>query len=299
VVVDFPTGRETTEALMRTAPVPVVALADHDGSRETATVDALRSGAVAMVPRPSMSQPQVGARARLLLSTVKRVAAAPRLRARRPSASLSASLSRVVSKPRPTPEVVAVMGSTGGMMALGAVLGDLPPDFPVPILALQHPTMCLADILASWLSQTTALGVSLARDGMRLRPGRVYLANEDAHLSVGPGGVVRVDRSAPIRGNRPSADRLFESVAQVYGARSLAMVLTGSHLDGLHGLQQIRAEGGQVLLQNEATSAGFDLGAKVMAQGLPDFVLPLDQIPQQLMSICRPTPKGDPARPIR
>jgi len=226
--------------------------------------------------------PEFGASAENLLAAVKSVAAPARMGGFARVDSQCTTLSRIVARSRPRPEVLAVASSTGGMMALGALLGDLPPDFPLPVLVVQHPTVGMADVMATWLSATTTFEVEIARDGMPLRPGKVYLAGGDAHLEVDSEARVRVTHTAPIRGDRPSADVLFDTVARVYGAQSLGLVLTGSHMGGVDGLRRIREAGGQVIVQNEATSVGFELGAAVMAAGLPDYVLPLDQIPDQL-----------------
>lgn len=280
-------GCEAIDTLMRAAPSPVVAITRAGDDLPAVTIHALRSGAVAVVACPELpGHPGFGDSAAHLLATVKSVAAPARMGGFARVDSQCTTLTRIVARSHPRPEVLAIATSTGGMMALGALLTDLPTDFPLPVLVVHHPTAGMADVMATWLSATTEFEVDLATDGAPLRAGTVYLAGEDAHLLVDNEARVRVDRSAPVGGDRPSADLLFEAVARVYGAQALGLVLTGSHVGGVRGLERIRAAGGQVIVQNEATSVGFELGAAVMAAGLPDYVLPLDQIPLQLARLC-------------
>lgn len=279
-------GCEAIDALMRSAPFPVVAVAPAGEDEPTLTIRAVRSGAAAVVACPhAPGHPDFADSARNLLAAVVSVAAPEQMGGFARADSQCTTLSRIVSNSRPKPEVLAIASSTGGMMALGALLSDLPTNFPLPVLVVNHPTAGLSEVMVSWLSATTEFEAEIAVDGAPLRPGRVYLAGEDAHLVAGNDGTVRVHHEAPVNGDRPSADLLFASVARVYGAQAMGLVLTGSHLGGVDGLRRIRDAGGQVMLQNEATSVGFELGAAVMAAGLPDYVLPLDQIPGQLAKL--------------
>ncbi len=267
-------------ALMLDAPSPVVTLAPHDRGTAEFTVAALRAGAVAVVDF-AVGPDELGQNLRAALKNV--TSTEPSAFGRTPSQC--STLSRLTTGGRPRPEVLAVVASQGGMMALGALLGDLPAHFELPVLVVIHPTAGLVEVLADWLRDVTPFDVDIAREGEPLLPGKVYLAGEDAHLAVGPAGLAVVDRAPPVRGNRPSADRLFGSVAEAFGDRALALVLTGSHIDGLDGLEAIRAAGGQIVLQNAASSAGFELGEQVMGRALPDYVLPLPEIPGQLLRL--------------
>ncbi len=281
-------GCEAINALMQAAPSPVVAITPTGGDLPEVTIQALRSGAVAVIACPEApGHPQFSDSAEHLLATVKSVAAPARMGGFARVDSQCTTLTRIVARSHPRPEVLAVAASTGGMMALGALLTDLPRDFPLPVLVVHHPTTGMVDVMSTWLSATTEFEVEIATDGASLKAGTVYLAGEDAHLLVDNEGRVRVDRGAPVAGDRPSADLLFEAVARVYGAHALGLVLTGSHVGGVDGLRHVREAGGQIIVQNEATSVGFELGAKVMSAALPDYVLPLDQIPGQLARLCR------------
>jgi len=124
-----------------------------------------------------------------------------------------------------------------------------------------------------------------AVDGQPLKPGMVYVAPGDFHLTVQrrSGTVMTVlDQAPPQNSHRPSADVLFKSVAETFGARGLALVLTGMGQDGVRGAEEITRAGGRVLAQDEATSVVWEMAGLVVNAGLADAVLPLGQIAGEL-----------------
>ncbi len=275
-------GLDAVELLLEALPCSVVGICT--GPEPTGLrLRALQAGALAVVQRPQSGDPIRYARQRAeLLDTVRNVAT-PRARGFERRDSQCSTLMRVSGQLRPRPKLVAVTAAEGGLMALHALLADLPEDFDLPILVVQHPTAGLAAVMAEWLDGSTGFQVSIAHDGDPLDPLRVYFAGEDQHLLVGPDGRLQVNRMAPHLGRRPSADLLFSSVAAHYGDEAVGMVLTGSDMDGLDGLQRMREVGARIVLQNEGTSLAFDLGAEVMSRRLPGYVLPLDELPKQLV----------------
>ncbi|MEU6842735.1 chemotaxis protein CheB [Streptomyces sp. NPDC046716] len=176
-------------------------------------------------------------------------------------------------------EVVAVAASAGGIHALTVFLGGLDADFPVPVLVVQHLDPRHRTVLAGILGRRTVLQVKLAEQDDTARPGTVYIAPPDRHLLVGSDGVLSLSQSELVHFLRPSADLLFESVAGTYGARAVAVVLSGTGNDGAMGVDAVRSRGGTVIVQDPRTAEFGGMPDAAVGTGAVDFVLPLAEIP--------------------
>jgi len=175
-------------------------------------------------------------------------------------------------------EIVVVAASAGGIPAIIAVLGALPSGFEAAVLVVQHLAPDRPSYLAEILGRRCALPVAVAGHGERLLPGVVRLAPPDQHLLVGRDGALTLSRSRHVHFVRPSADLLFESAAAAYGERVVAVVLTGTGIDGCRGAAAVRRMGGHVIVQDQATSAFFGMPGAVIASGQADLVLPLEHV---------------------
>jgi chemotaxis response regulator CheB len=118
--------------------------------------------------------------------------------------------------------------SAGGVKALQTVLSALPADFSVPIAVVQHRSDKLPNLLARILARRTALTVKMAEPSEAMRAGTVYLASPDLHLTVDRDGSLNMRDGRKIRHLRSSANPLFESAAETFGERVIAVVLTGA-----------------------------------------------------------------------
>jgi two-component system chemotaxis response regulator CheB len=175
-------------------------------------------------------------------------------------------------------EIVAIAASAGGITALGQVLGELPADFPVPVLVVQHLDPRHRTVIADVLGRRTPITVKLAESEERVRHGVVYVAPPNFHLLVNSSGVLTLTSSELVHFVRPSADLLFESVAGAYGDRSVACVLTGTGRDGAMGVVAVKSRGGTVIVQDPASAAFAGMPEAAVAAGTVDFVLPLEEI---------------------
>ncbi|MFP2934746.1 CheB methylesterase domain-containing protein, partial [Pyxidicoccus sp. 3LG] len=188
------------------------------------------------------------------------------------------------------PAVVALAASTGGPAALFRVLSELPADFPVPLLVVQHIAIGFGQGLATWLRTAGPLPVKVAEDDEPLLPGHVYLAPDDRHLGVRSEMRAEVSRAAPVNGFRPSATWLFRSVTRACGPASLAVVLTGMGQDGLEGVRELHGAGGRVLAQDEATSVVYGMPGVVVGANLAHEVVALPAMAARLLASVRATP---------
>lgn len=180
--------------------------------------------------------------------------------------------------------VVAIAASTGGLKAISKVLSTLPSDFPAAITVVQHLSSQYPSYLAKLLGNRTALRVKQAEVGDLLSPGTVYVAIPNRHLLVNLDGTLSFSDAAKVNFTRPSADKLFTSVANSYRSRAIAVVLTGRASDGFLGVLAIKKHGGIVIAQDEATSECFSMPKAAISSGKVDFVLPLDAIASTLVS---------------
>lgn len=280
-------GLAATQEIMITAPTPIVLVTGSTRAREVqASLESLRVGALeVLVKPPGPETPGFEAEARHLVETVKAMAQVKVVRHWR-----SAQAPRV-EPPRPAPVVagrrrlVAIATSTGGPAALERVLSGLPGNFPVPIVVVQHITVGFTTGLAAWLSTVCPFRVKVAQEGEGLVPRTVYLAPDDRHLGVSPRGAVTLSAAPPVGGFRPSGTPLFESVAQSYGAATVAVIMTGMGEDGVAGLRAVRQAGGHIIAQDEKTSVVFGMPGAAVAAGLADIVLPLEAIAARLVTL--------------
>ena len=208
--------------------------------------------------------------------------AARRLRAPRATPPFSAAITRGAPI-----RAVAIGASTGGPAAIRTILADLPSNFPVPILVVQHIARGFAAGLTHWLAGDTALPVKLAEIGERANPGTVYIAPDDRHLGcqLDAAGEIRLvlDIAAPISAFRPSVSYLFQSAANCLGAGVLAVILTGMGDDGIAGLRVVKARGGRVLAQDEASSVIYGMPREAQRAGVVDGVVGVDSIARRLV----------------
>ncbi|HEX3816122.1 MAG TPA: chemotaxis protein CheB [Mycobacteriales bacterium] len=174
--------------------------------------------------------------------------------------------------------IAALASSAGGINALGAVLGELPADFPAPIVVVQHLDRRHETAIADILGRRTPLSVKLAVDREKLAPGVVYIAPPNHHLLVGPSHQLRLTDSELIHFVRPSADLLFESVAARYGARAVVAVLTGSGQDGATGVGKVKARGGTVIVQDPQDAEFAGMPTAALERTAADLVLTLSEI---------------------
>jgi two-component system chemotaxis response regulator CheB len=183
--------------------------------------------------------------------------------------------------------VIAMAASVGGLKALSVVLGGLPADFPAAIAIVMHLSPDHKSLLAEILKYRTQLKVKQAQTGDILSPASVFIAPPNHHLSVAKGGRLELSSSAAekVHHARPSAEPLFASVAEVYQANAIAVVLTGGDGDGSFGVQIIKDKGGQVIAQDRPTSEDFSMPETSIKTGDVDFILPLDEIGPKLVEL--------------
>jgi len=183
-------------------------------------------------------------------------------------------------------DLLAIGTSTGGPNALGEVIPHLPADFPVPVVVVQHMPPVFTRLLADRLNSSSPLTVREAEAGKLLEPGQVWIAPGNYHMTVGrksAGTFLNLNQDPPENSCRPAVDVLFRSAAQSYGPNVLAVVMTGMGSDGARGAAQIREAGGEIVVQDEATSVVWGMPGAVVGAGAADKICPLGDISQEIV----------------
>jgi two-component system chemotaxis response regulator CheB len=187
--------------------------------------------------------------------------------------------------PPPAFDIVAIAASAGGLKAITEVLAGLPADFPAALVVVQHLDPRHRSLMAEILSRRTALRVKEAAHGDRLEAGTAFIAPPAHHLLVDPDRTLALTKTELVHFVRPSADLLFESVAGSHRERAIAVVLSGSGLDGAMGVRAIKKTGGTVIVQEPSSSEfrGMPDAAEHTQQA--DFILPLGEIAGAIISL--------------
>ena len=190
------------------------------------------------------------------------------------------------------PQIVGIGISTGGPKALTEMLPRLPGDLPVPVLIVQHMPPVFTKSLAEDLDRRCKLRVREAQDGDEVQPGMILIAPGGKQMRVwreGPRDMIRITDDPPENSCRPSVDYLFRSVASVYGANSVGVIMTGMGSDGSIGCRAIKDHGGQIIAQDEASCVVFGMPRPPIEEGIADVVAPLGNLAAE---IVRLTGKG-------
>jgi two-component system chemotaxis response regulator CheB len=290
-------GFETTRRMMETRPVPIIICSATTDPGEVATTFRLmEAGAVACVEKPVA--PGHADFERLvanllqtvkLMSEVKVVRRWPRLRSSPPAPRVI----RANHAPGET-RFIGMGASTGGPPVLQAILSNLPREFSVPILIVQHIAPGFLPGLVEWLNQTTGRPVHTGSHGVHPIPGHVYLAPDNAHMGIGRGGEIQLTRTAPENGLRPAISYLFRSLSQVCAPNAIGVLLTGMGKDGAAELKLMKDHGAPTIAQDRESSVVHGMPGEAIALGGAAHVLPADRIADALVALVqrRETPRG-------
>ncbi len=286
-------GLQALKELRKSYPrLPVIMFSTLTERGATATIDALSLGASDYVTKPAHVGKVGEGITRVrddLIPKIKALCGRPVSVAVKTATRPALRPVFVPRLPRITAarvEIVVIGTSTGGPNALAALLPTLPAELPVPVLVVQHMPPVFTKLLADRLSAKSSLQVVEAAAGDPLKSGKVWIAPGNYHMGLekGAGGArIKLNQNVPENSCRPSVDVLFRSVTEVYGAATLGVVLTGMGQDGLRGCEYIREAGGQVLVQDEASSVVWGMPGFVARAGLADKSLPLAEIGAEIV----------------
>lgn len=286
-------GLTFLKKLMKFYPIPVIVVSTLSQKGSDAAYQAMASGAVDVVGKPTSAQQlkqlavelqekikaAAGAKLSPYLTSAPKPVAQPQLK----SASLIKPASATIG---PTETLVAIGSSTGGTQALRHLLAELPANFP-PVVIVQHMPLAFTESFAQSLDRISPMQVVHASDGEALTQGKVLLAPGDRHMLLQPMGngfQVKLKDGPNVNRHKPSVDVLFKSVAQHAATKTIGVILTGMGDDGARGLLAMRHAGSRTIGESESSCVVYGMPREAYEMGAVEVQLPLDQIARRLQN---------------
>jgi two-component system chemotaxis response regulator CheB len=274
-------GLSFLRRLMAHRPMPVIIISSLTQSGSAATIDALRAGAVDVIPKPGgpYSVGDITDRLRERIRALRGVTPA-RLA---PPATVQDDARPPVSfqQVRCANAVIAIGASTGGPQAIEALLTRMPAEVP-PVVIVQHMPARFTGAFAKRLDGLCPIRVVEVEGGERLEPGVAYIAPGDRHLLVERGNrglTTRLTDGPAVHHQRPAVDVLFHSLARLEGVPTVGLLLTGMGQDGADGMVALRRVGAETIAQDERSCVVFGMPKEAIARGGAAHVAPLIRIP--------------------
>jgi two-component system chemotaxis response regulator CheB len=270
-------GVAFVRAQMAARPVPIVIISVANPAGDQ-VLSALEAGAVDFLQKPTaLATDRILEVADELVAKVKAAAAAQLWRVAPPVAAPIRTRGTAVAAARTDILVIGI--STGGPQALKMLIPQFPKDFPVPVAMVLHMPVGYTELYAKKLNELSQLEVKEAAEGDVIEAGRAYLAPAGRHLSFRRAGlhiVAHLDVRPLDTPHRPAVDVLFQSAADIYGARTMGVVMTGMGADGREGAAWIKARGGQILTEAEQSCVVYGMPRSVVEAGLSDATASLE-----------------------
>jgi two-component system, chemotaxis family, protein-glutamate methylesterase/glutaminase len=273
--------------------VPVIVVSAHTEEGAALTLKALSLGAFDFVTKPQDAASGRMAQIASELALKIKVAAssgAPKMIITVPTPKRK-DLRAFSTQPRWPSRIVAVGISTGGPNALQYLFAQLPEDFPGCLLVVQHMPEGFTEMFARRLNDSSALEVKEAQSGDLLLAGRALICPGNRHMKVvrmEHGDVIILVDQPRVNGHRPSVDVLFHSVAQAFGSKAVAVLMTGMGDDGAAGLGAIQAAGGFTIAQSPDTCVVDSMPRSAIDRGFAAKVIGLPGLAGTLQSRCMP-----------
>lgn len=184
-------------------------------------------------------------------------------------------------------EAVVIGTSAGGLYALTSILGDLPQNFPLPVIIVQHRSKEERTLLEEVLAQKCQIKIKQADEKEKIENGVVYFAPPDYHLLVERNRTFSLSSDARVNYSRPSIDVLFETAAYAYKDKLLAIILTGANHDGTTGIKTIRKQGGTTVAQNPEDALYPVMPKAAIDSGCIQYILSLREIKALLINLTK------------
>lgn len=284
--------RELVEGASKRLRIPVVALVRLKQS-PTAVLQPLEWGAVQLVPRDAMTLEQIVEDIEKAVDVVRRVQVVEILDGTFPLSGAFPSsevfdLRRALQVVEPRDKVVVVSAGIGGPMAMRRILQEVGHTPLSPVVFLQRMAPELVDAVTQWLDQHSSLQVERVAQGTKLQVGHVYVASslcESVRVENASQPVLRVAPEPVL--NEKLVDPLLQSVAQVYGPRAVAVLLSAAGDDGCNGLHAVRKAGGFTMVQDRASSMVDEVPCRAREAGCAIECLPINEIADRIHMLMR------------
>lgn len=186
--------------------------------------------------------------------------------------------------------MVAIGISTGGPKALQTIIPMFPENIDAAVLVVQHMPPKFTKSLADRLDVLSNVKVKEAEDGDVIKKGVVFIAPGDYHMTVSDErGIkyIRLNQNPPCTGHRPSANVMFDSVAESYGKNAIGVIMTGMGGDGAEKLKKLREFGGRTIGQDKDSCVVYGMPRVAAEMGAVEFVEELEKIPKKILELLK------------
>ncbi|MEO0738452.1 MAG: chemotaxis-specific protein-glutamate methyltransferase CheB [Cyanobacteria bacterium J06649_12] len=280
-------GLEFTAQVMVEYPRPILVVSASVQEDDTHRIfQLLEAGAVDILPKPKAGLDAENVLLKqALINKVKVLSGVKVFKKKQISANRQIRRTAISDSLRNNHKIVVVGASTGGPLALQNLFNNLPRNFPLPIVCVQHISQGFLQGLLDWLAATSKLSIQIALTGEQPEPGTIYFPPERQHLTLDHRGRFVYSQAMADDAHCPSVTTLFASVAQVYGRKAIGILLSGMGRDGADGMKAIADAGGMTIAQDEATSVVFGMPKEAIALGAASQVLPMDAIAPAVLQL--------------
>lgn len=287
-------GVDATKSIMTQQPTPIVVISSAvNEDIIDSTFQALEAGALSVIEKPSMNNKNHFEKTRKrIIDTVRSMAEIKVIKRRFAIKPLQKKIKKLPTfkiEPRAY-ELIAIGTSIGGPQALKTILSQMPHDFPVPIVIVQHMTKGFIEGFTHWLNQQCSLSIKCADNHEVLQDATVYFAPDQYHLTIKRFNgrlMTHLIKSEPVSGFCPSATVLLQSVAEVCGKNAIGILLTGMGSDGAQGLLALKNAKAHTLIQDPKSTVVFGMAGVAHSLGAADRVVELDLIADYLIKIVK------------
>lgn len=280
-------GLSFLEKIMTLRPMPVVMISSLTQEGTAQTLKALELGVCDVVGKPTHDlQNNFEAIRTDILNKVK-AAASARVRS---TNAVQQAVTRRATQPSKY-DLIAIGASTGGVVALKEVVPLLPVNSP-PVIIVQHMPEAYTSGFAERLDTASRLRVLEGQHGMKLEGGCAYVAHGGAHLRIAKQGanyIIQQDDGELVSGHKPSVDVAFQSIADVFKGKAIAVMLTGMGRDGAKGMLSMRRRGAYTIGQSEDSCVVYGMPRVAFEVGAVEKVAPLSSIAREITNACWPS----------
>ncbi|MHA1727963.1 MAG: protein-glutamate methylesterase/protein-glutamine glutaminase [Promethearchaeota archaeon] len=279
-------GLETLIHIMQKFPLPVIVLSSYESKIPSASIIAIELGAIDFIPKPS-GNANLEEIKNILINKIKIASKAKIFNDGEDKISFKG-----YRKNSDVFAITAIAASTGGVRALSRLIPFISLSYPTPILITQHMPKDFTKNFSQRLNSISKIQVKEAENGERIYNGIAYVAPGDYHLKLERVGGphlnryrIKLTQEPKEMGVRPSANKMFESLANLFGSQILALVLTGMGKDGLRGCKEIKKNGGKIVAEDESTCIVYGMPRAVAP--IADKILPLSLISDEMLKFIR------------
>lgn len=277
-------GLYAVKEIMAKCPTPILILSSV-GNRDLEPVfEALKNGAVDYMNKPDRNKSKMRQIQSALIGKIKSTA-----RAKPTPSTIPASKPKIIQSRRKKSkyDIIAIGASTGGPTAIERIISRLPEDFDTPILICQHMPVAFIPPFVNRLQSLTPLNVVSGTYNMTPQPRTITFCPGHANLILKKEGndvlIDFTDEKYP-EYNNPSINAMMESVASIYGNKSVGVILTGMGKDGLNGMTSIKKAGGFTIAQNQESCVIYGMPKAAVQKKVVDVSLDIKDISGYLIN---------------